>query len=52
MPSDLRRYYEYTSQIKKKYGSVMNFIVRERLHWGEGKPEDLKPKGKPFEFDG
>ncbi|KAL1848600.1 hypothetical protein Plec18170_007910 [Paecilomyces lecythidis] len=51
VPSDLRRYLEYTAQIKKKYGSVMDFIVQKRLHWGEGKPEDLKPKGCPFEFD-
>lgn len=52
VPSDLRRYLEYTAQIKKKYGSVMDFIVKKRLHWGEGRPQDLKPKGRPFECDG
>ncbi|KAJ9245982.1 hypothetical protein DTO027B5_7573 [Paecilomyces variotii] len=51
VPSDLRRYLEYTAQIKKKYGSVMDFIVKKRLHWGEGRPQDLKPKGRPFECD-
>ncbi|KAL1953942.1 hypothetical protein VTO42DRAFT_2020 [Malbranchea cinnamomea] len=44
VPSDLRKYLEYTAKIKEVYGSVMNFVVTERLHW-----DDLKPKGaKPF----
>lgn len=30
----------------------MRFVVKERLHWGDGNMEDLKPKGRPFEFDG
>jgi Protein of unknown function (DUF3605) len=30
----------------------MACIIKERLHWGEGSSDDLKPKGKPFEFDG
>jgi len=51
LPSDLRKYLEYMFHIKKKYGSVMSFVVKERLCWGEGTPEDLKPKGRPFEFD-
>lgn len=30
----------------------MRFVVKERLHWGDGdSPEDLKPRGRPFEFD-
>lgn len=52
LPSDLRKYLEYTAQIKAQYGSVMRFVVKERLHWGDGDMEDLKPKGRPFEFDG
>lgn len=52
VPSDLRKYLEYTENIKAKYGSVMKFVVKERLHWGDGNPEDLKPKGKPFEYNG
>lgn len=31
--------------IKEQYGSVMSFILKERVKW-----DDLKPKGKPFEF--
>lgn len=30
----------------------MRFVVKERLDWGDGNIEDLKPKGRPFEFDG
>ncbi|KAK2861111.1 hypothetical protein FQN49_004534 [Arthroderma sp. PD_2] len=46
LPSDLRRYLEYTSQIVSKYGSVMNFVVRERLHWEDA----MTPRGlRPFE---
>lgn len=52
VPSDLRKYLEYTTKIKEKYGSVMRFVVKERLCWGDGDMADLKPKGKPFEFDG
>lgn len=53
VPSDLRKYLEYTAQIKAEYGSVMRFVVKERLRWGDGdSPEDLKPRGRPFEFDG
>ncbi|OJJ46969.1 hypothetical protein ASPZODRAFT_25055 [Penicilliopsis zonata CBS 506.65] len=51
VPSDLRKYLQYTAQIKAKYGSVMKFVVRERLRFGEGEPEDLRPRGKPFEYD-
>lgn len=52
VPSDLRKYLEYTSKIKAQYGSVMRFVVKERLCWGDGDADDLKPKGRPFEFDG
>lgn len=30
----------------------MRFVVKERLRWGEGSAEDLKPRGRPFEYDG
>ena len=52
VPSDLRKYLEYTAQIKAEYGSVMRFVVKERLRWGDGDIKDLQPKGAPFEFDG
>ncbi|KAL3465464.1 hypothetical protein BJX64DRAFT_252461 [Aspergillus heterothallicus] len=50
LPSDLRRYLQYKEQIIRDYGSIMRFVVKERLHWGDGIAEDLKPKGRPFEY--
>ncbi|KAL2857092.1 hypothetical protein BJY01DRAFT_242496 [Aspergillus pseudoustus] len=50
LPSDLRRYLEYKEQIIAKYGSIMQFVVKERLRWGDGIAEDLKPKGQPFQY--
>jgi hypothetical protein len=35
--------------IKQKYGSVMDFVLTERLHWDA---DDLKPRGPAFEHDG
>ncbi|KAJ5095713.1 hypothetical protein NUU61_005069 [Penicillium alfredii] len=51
VPTDLRKYLEYTAHIKAQYESVMRFVVKERLRWGDGNPEDLQPKGRPFEFN-
>jgi hypothetical protein len=47
VPSDLRRYRQFTHRLQKEYGSIMNFIVNERLQW-----KTMTPKGKPFECDG
>jgi hypothetical protein len=47
VPSDLRRYRQYCEQLTKDYGSVMAFVMQERLKW-----EDLEPKGEPFEYPG
>ena len=53
VPTELRRYLEFASQIKARYGSILRFVVRERLHWGDGDDlSQLKPKGRPFEYDG
>ncbi|KAI4735637.1 hypothetical protein E4T50_13841 [Aureobasidium sp. EXF-12298] len=43
VPSDLRRYKAYTAKLKNQYGSVMNFVMTERLRW-----QDLVPQGEPF----
>ncbi|KAE8321554.1 hypothetical protein BDV39DRAFT_197508 [Aspergillus sergii] len=51
LPSDLRKYLEYKEWIVAEYGSIMRFVVKERLRWGEGSPDDLKPRGRPFEFE-
>ncbi|PYH49872.1 GIG1 family protein [Aspergillus saccharolyticus JOP 1030-1] len=51
LPSDLRRYLEYKERIIAEYGSIMRFVVKERLQWGEGVQSDLQARGRPFEFD-
>lgn len=45
LPSDLRRYWEYIDKVKKRYGSVMQLVLNERLHW-----TNLEARGAPFEF--
>ncbi|KAK2743881.1 hypothetical protein FQN57_004504 [Myotisia sp. PD_48] len=46
LPSDLRKYLEYIARIKSTHGSVLNFVVKERLRWDDA----LIPKGtKHFE---
>lgn len=46
-PSDLRRYRQYTWELKRTYGSIMNFMLTQRLCWSE----PVMPRGsKPFEF--
>lgn len=47
LPSDLRRYLRYTADLKQQYGSIMNFIIKERIKW-----QDLAPAGSPFQTDG
>ncbi len=47
MPSELRRYLAYTRKLKDDYGSVTNFILKQRLHW----TDPVIAMGKPFEFD-
>ncbi|KAH6660106.1 hypothetical protein BKA67DRAFT_530222 [Truncatella angustata] len=47
LPSDLRRYLCFNWKLKQDYGSVMNFVLNERLGW----QVPMVPKGRPFEFD-
>lgn len=46
-PLDHRKYLEYMFGLKKKYGSVMDFVRDERVEW-----TDLEPRGKAFENPG
>ncbi|KAI0175591.1 hypothetical protein GGR52DRAFT_319046 [Hypoxylon sp. FL1284] len=46
-PSDLRRYLEYTWKLKRDYGSIMNFVLSQRLGW----EAPVEPRGRPFEFE-
>ncbi|KAJ5172387.1 hypothetical protein N7492_004980 [Penicillium capsulatum] len=32
-PSDLRRYLAWSAETKAQYGSIMNYICQNRLHW-------------------
>ncbi|KAJ8116409.1 hypothetical protein ONZ43_g4446 [Nemania bipapillata] len=47
VPSELRKYLEYTWGLKRDYGSVMNFILSQRLQWNT----PITPRGRPFEFE-
>ncbi|XXG93885.1 hypothetical protein Hte_000134 [Hypoxylon texense] len=47
IPSALRRYLEYNWKLKQDYGSVMNFVLSQRLHW----EAPVKPRGRPFQFE-
>lgn len=43
VPSDLRKYREYSAKLVREYGTVMAFVMQERLQW-----TDLRPKAAPF----
>ncbi|GAB1310434.1 N-acetylglucosamine-induced protein 1 [Madurella fahalii] len=47
VPSQLRRYLGFTWKLRQDYGSVMNFILKQRLGW----TLPIVPKGRPFVFD-
>lgn len=36
VPSELRRYRQYTEKLVREYGSVMRFVLDERLGWKDG----------------
>lgn len=44
VPSDLRRYREYSAKLVKEYGTVMAFVMQERLRW-----QTIAARGQPFE---
>jgi hypothetical protein len=46
IPSELRRYLAFNWKLKQDYGSVMNFVLSQRLQW----TLPILPKGNPFEF--
>lgn len=45
VPSELRRYLEYNWALRRDHGSVMNFVLAQRLHW----KAPTQPRGRPFE---
>ncbi|CAJ2500965.1 Uu.00g038180.m01.CDS01 [Anthostomella pinea] len=46
LPSELRRYLGFSWELKQDYGSVMNFMLTQRLQW----TAPVWPRGRPFEF--
>ncbi|KAI9830553.1 MAG: hypothetical protein M1819_005511 [Sarea resinae] len=50
VPSQLRKYRQYTSRLKKEYGSVMNFVMAERLRWDTLTPNDPTPFADPADY--
>jgi Protein of unknown function (DUF3605) len=42
-PSDLRRYRSFTHSAKKDWGSVLEFILQNRIHWTDSTPQGLLP---------
>ncbi|KAK7923960.1 hypothetical protein PG985_006014 [Apiospora marii] len=46
VPSELRRYLAYNWQLRREHGSVMNFVLNQRLRW----TMPIAPKGRPFEY--
>ncbi|KAL8983887.1 MAG: hypothetical protein Q9205_002004 [Flavoplaca limonia] len=51
VPSDHRRYLEYNAKLKKKHGSVMNFVLQERLKWADLEQKDPAPFRDPATAD-
>ncbi|KAL8997299.1 MAG: hypothetical protein Q9169_003391 [Polycauliona sp. 2 TL-2023] len=47
VPSDHRKYLEYNAQLKKKHGSVMEFVLKERLQWTGLEQQDPAPFRDP-----
>lgn len=41
----MRRYRQFTFGLVRDYGSILNFMLQQRLRW-----ETLQPKGGPFEY--
>lgn len=47
VPSDLRRYIAWSHETKKEYGSILAFILKERLGWEDLTPKDPEPLKNP-----
>ena len=50
-PSELRRYLRWSESIKARYGSVTDYVVRERLHWTPLPSRDTDTDGAEVETD-
>lgn len=53
VPSELRLYREFCADVGERYGSVREFVVRERLGWeGDGGGVDAEGEGEGENADG
>ncbi|MCJ1281037.1 hypothetical protein MMC26_000355 [Xylographa opegraphella] len=50
IPSDLRKYLAYNFKLKKEYGSVMDFVLKERLQWTDLTPSFSEPFSEPADI--
>ncbi len=46
VPSQLRRYKEFTYRTAQRHGTIADFVLNERLRW----TAPVRPRGRPFEF--
>ncbi|KAI4155149.1 MAG: hypothetical protein LQ340_001185 [Diploschistes diacapsis] len=47
VPSDLRLYRKYVYTLNREYGSIMNFVLWERLKWEDIRPSNAAPFTNP-----
>ena len=45
VPSQLRRYKEFTYRTAQRHGTIADFVLNERLRW----TAPVRPRGRPFE---
>lgn len=51
VPSQLHRYRKFTADLVREYGSIMAFILSERLHWSSPPvPSDSPPFTNPADY--
>lgn len=50
VPSQLRRYREYTAKLKRDHGSISAFILQERLRWTDPTPRSTVPFADPTDY--
>jgi hypothetical protein len=50
VPSDLRRYLEFKSNVQKKYGSMLNYVQQTHLHWSSVSPSGDPPFSNPSDY--
>jgi len=49
VPSDLRKYLQFTSKIKAEWGSIIDFVLKQRLQWHDLTPSSGPPFANPGE---